>query len=320
MSHSVQVMEPVTSENLFPQGYLLANLDVKKSFGATDNAAWEHYRTFGHRERRLQIARGALELLADREFRRVRFERFRNVFDVLPTGANSLPLQFGCRTENLKDYQNKSAHPTSSEFARELGDNPTKIYADIGAGLRNVIYDNCIYVEVYPSLTTDVVVEPGSTLPFRTASLDGLGCFAVLEHVQEPWEMAREFARIVKPGGRIFIDWPFLQPVHGYPSHYYNATPEGLRSLFERDFSISSLQTGPHQGPDFTVHWILNGLLHAIGNRDFRDEVRNMSVAALADEMPQGAFWKRVLKAVGPLAAAEYSCGNTLIGIRKPRV
>src|SRR5581483_8292626 len=101
-----------------------------------------------------------------------------------------------------------------------------------------------------PAITADVLIDPSCELPFNDKSLDGIGCFAVLEHVTMPWRMADEFARVVKPGGKIYVDWPFLQPVHGYPSHYYNATREGLRNLFARDFEIEELRTGPHQGPD----------------------------------------------------------------------
>lgn len=317
MTHHTQVFEAATAEGFFPDGYLLANPDVKRVFGATASAARDHYRSYGHRERRYQVTSRFLDIIKDPDFRRRRFERFRDCFEAIPADARTLPLHFGSRFESLDNYENESSHPTAAAFFGELNAHPDRLYADIGAGLRNVMFDNCVYVEIYPSLTTDVVIEPNSKLPFRTGVLDGIGCYAVLEHVRQPWVMAQEFARVVKPGGKIFIDWPFLQPVHGYPSHYYNATPEGLRALFERDFAISSVQTGPHQGPDFTINWIVGGLLRAIRDPAVRQAVAAKTVAELVEQAPQSEFWRQVLRSVDEGALATFSCGNTLVGIRK---
>lgn len=317
MTHRIQVFEAATEEKFFPDGYLLANPDVRRAFGASASAARHHYRSFGCRERRHQVTSRFLDTIKDPDFRRKRFERFRNCFEAVPADAHTFPLHFGSRFESLDNYENESSHPTASAFFGELDAHPGGLYADIGAGLRNVMFDNCVYVEIYPSLTTDVVIEPNSKLPFRSGVLDGIGCYAVLEHVREPWIMAQEFARVVKPGGKIFIDWPFLQPVHGYPSHYYNATSEGLQALFERDFTISSLQTGPHQGPDFTINWILGGFLRAIRDPAVRQVIASKTVAELAEEAPQSEFWQQILRSVDKRALATFSCGNTLIGIRR---
>jgi ubiquinone/menaquinone biosynthesis C-methylase UbiE len=72
----------------------------------------------------------------------------------------------------------------------------------------------------------------------------------VLEHVTEPWTAAAEFRRMLKPGGLVFIDYPFLVPVHGYPSHYYNATRAGLGRLFDEGFEQLRLDTLDNQSPD----------------------------------------------------------------------
>jgi hypothetical protein len=37
---------------------------------------------------------------------------------------------------------------------------------------------------------------------------------------------------------------PFLQPLHGYPHHYYNMTGEGLRNLF-RTCSSTAIEITP---------------------------------------------------------------------------
>jgi SAM-dependent methyltransferase len=172
-------------------------------------------------------------------------------------------------------------------------------------------------VEVYPSLTADIIIEPYCKLPFETASLDGIGCFAVLEHVRQPWKMAEEFARVTKPGGKLFVDWPFLQPVHGYPSHYYNATREGTRALFADAFDVLELGTGPFEGPDHTVYWILNSLADSINDEKERERFLGQTVGELCATLPGDPAWAAILQAMDDASISRLSCGNTLIAVRK---
>lgn len=48
----------------------------------------------------------------------------------------------------------------------------------------------------------------GEHLPFEDASFDGIICFEVLEHVQDPEAVVREFHRVLKPGGQAVISVP----------------------------------------------------------------------------------------------------------------
>ncbi|MGH9646373.1 MAG: class I SAM-dependent methyltransferase [Bryobacteraceae bacterium] len=316
MPNRIAILEMATSENLFPRGYLLANYDLRKKFKNDEAAAIAHFNMRGHKEARRQVTRRFIERSSDPEIKSKRFERFRDCLVSIPDGAREFPLQFGKRVESLTDYDCESANASPGNFLDELDAHPDNRYADIGAGLRDVVCENCLCVEVYPSLTTDVVIEPTCELPFKDASLDGVGCFAVLEHVRTPWKMAAEFARVTKPGGRIFVDWPFLQPVHGFPSHYFNATREGLQALFARYFIIDQVSTGAHQGPDYTVTWILSWLLERIKNPEIRAMVEARSVAELAREPPQSDFWRKVIGSLRDDDISTLSCGNNLVGVR----
>jgi len=315
--NAIRAFEKATPDNLFPKGYLAANPDLIRAFGQDEKAAVAHFAKYGRAEGRSQLTPDYFAWRADAAEQRARYVRFRDCLLAPPPDATQFPIQVGARFESLENYEAESANETSSEFAAALAADPDGRYIDVGAGLRNRIFRNCLYVEVYPSHTTDVVIEPTCLLPFRDASFDGVGCFAVLEHVREPWTMAREFARILRPGGRVFIDWPFLQPVHGFPSHYYNATQEGLRAMFERDFDIAVLHTGAHQGPDFTVEWILSSLLRDITDAAVRARVERMTVGELAAQPPQSELWRDILARLRPADLAKLSCGNSLVAIRK---
>jgi len=308
MTAGISVFEPATPENVNPHGYLLANRDLRVAFGDDTAAAERHLYEYGLSENRRQISSA---FLSSRRKKFIKFKATLNACD-----AACFPVSFGTALHNLSEYQRES----SNEYGfwnLELMENGDKLYADIGAGFRHTVFMNCAYVEVYPSLTADILIDPHCELPFKDASLDGIGCFAVLEHVNKPWQMAREFARVVKPGGKIFIDWPFLQPVHGYPSHYYNATRQGLGTLFGNEFSIDALYTGPHQGPDFTVNWVLNALLSNIKDDAVRVRFLQTTVGDLCKLPPQGEIWKTIIGTLDDHAISMLSCGNMLTATRK---
>lgn len=127
---------------------------------------------------------------------------------------------------------------------------------DYGAGNRPEYLDNVVNLELAPYPSTDVM-NGDMRLPFRDGCFDAIVTLAVLEHVREPWSVARELVRVLKPGGTLIADVPFLQPVHAYPSHFFNMTAEGLKSLFADTCDIESSEV-PHYGrPIYTLTWFL---------------------------------------------------------------
>jgi SAM-dependent methyltransferase len=172
-------------------------------------------------------------------------------------------------------------------------------------------------VEVYPSRSADLIVAPDCTYPIRDGSLDGIGCFAVLEHTRKPWLVVQEMHRMLKPGGQVWIDWPFLQPVHGYPSHFFNATREGLTSVFEdAGFRIDSAETLINQTPAYTIWWILAVMAMRIEDPDLRAEFEGMTVKELVALDHQSPTWWKFLNAISPAAMSELAAGNFLVATK----
>ncbi len=60
-----------------------------------------------------------------------------------------------------------------------------------------------------------VVIGSGMQLPFRTGCLDVCYSSNVLEHVVDPWRMAEEMVRVVRPGGTVFISYTVWFGPHG---------------------------------------------------------------------------------------------------------
>lgn len=83
-------------------------------------------------------------------------------------------------------------------------------------------------------LDVDVVADAHTmSKSFPLNHFDGIISVSVFEHIQYPWIAAVEVAKILKPGGRIFIHVPWMFPYHAYPGDYFRYSKEGLRSLFE---------------------------------------------------------------------------------------
>jgi len=59
-------------------------------------------------------------------------------------------------------------------------------------------------------------------------------CLSVLEHCRQPFVMAENLTRLLKPAGKICIAVPFAFRYHAYPSDYWRFTHEGVKTLFPR--------------------------------------------------------------------------------------
>ncbi|MBT5714661.1 class I SAM-dependent methyltransferase, partial [Candidatus Poribacteria bacterium] len=58
-------------------------------------------------------------------------------------------------------------------------------------------------------------------IPVESGSFDVVICTEVLEHVLEPIRAIAEIARILAPGGRLYLSAPMRSCVHQAPHHYY---------------------------------------------------------------------------------------------------
>lgn len=59
-----------------------------------------------------------------------------------------------------------------------------------------------------------------SAIPELDASFDAILCSEVLEHVPDPSKALDEFARLLKPSGKLILTAPFASLVHFAPYHY----------------------------------------------------------------------------------------------------
>ena len=77
------------------------------------------------------------------------------------------------------------------------------------------------------------VFGDGAHLPVRDGSVDTVLSTEVLEHVPDPQALVVEMARVLRPGGKLLLTVPFIQPLHELPSDFYRFTPSSLRLFVE---------------------------------------------------------------------------------------
>lgn len=75
----------------------------------------------------------------------------------------------------------------------------------------------------------------GRSIPFESASFDGVVCNQVLEHVFEPEQFIREIGRVLAPSGTLVLSVPFVWPEHEQPWDSQRYSSFGLKALLQRN-------------------------------------------------------------------------------------
>jgi len=120
------------------------------------------------------------------------------------------------------------------------------------------------YFKNYTYIGQDVVETPGldivsdiTSIPLKANSVDAILCTQVLEHCKTPDKVFKEFGRLLKPGGKLFLSTHHAFPIHMEPHDYYRFTKYGLAELAEsNDFVVESIV--PQGGIFIVISKLLN--------------------------------------------------------------
>lgn len=98
---------------------------------------------------------------------------------------------------------------------------------------------------------TQLIVD-GHDIPFRDGFFDGVIAQAVLEHVLDPQRCVAEMHRVLKPGGLVYAETPFMQQVHEGRYDFTRFTRLGHRRLFRW---FTEVESGAAGGPGMALAW-----------------------------------------------------------------
>jgi SAM-dependent methyltransferase len=257
VSHSpIMMSTEATSENFDEQGYLAQNGDVARAINAGMFAsAWDHFVKTGKQEARRQRLTASIAEARARKLDKLKPHLCTDMPFRIEDGRLDFLTRELRKETRIADTENVSANPYDQEMMALIAKHADGLILDCGAGRRDVYFDNVVNYEIVAYDSTDII-GVGEHLPFESNTFDAVFSIAVLEHVRDPFRCAAEIARVLKRGGELYCCIPFLQPLHGFPHHYFNATPQGARRLFEDLLRVESVSVPPALHPLWALSWI----------------------------------------------------------------
>lgn len=146
-------------------------------------------------------------------------------------------------------------HPLTKIWEK---DQKSQLTLNVGGGpIRESNSGDEITMNLKPFYNVDLVGD-AHNIPAMDNSFDSILSMSVLEHVNDPKQVAQEMMRVLKPGGTLYTEVPFILFYHGYPADYTRWTREGIRQLFP---GLEDVDIGMTKGPVSAALQSVNSIL-----------------------------------------------------------
>jgi uncharacterized protein YbaR (Trm112 family) len=131
-----------------------------------------------------------------------------------------------------------------------------------------------VYSDIDSGADVDLFCD-AHDLPFVDSAFDAVVTTAVLEHVLYPERVAAEIARVLKTGGLLYSELPFMQQVHEGAYDFTRFTLSGHRRLFNQ---FAEIDAGMVAGPATAFVWALENLTLAFASRPILRKLAKVGV------------------------------------------
>lgn len=166
----------------------------------------------------------------------------------------------------------RRARTNAGAFVQRLAGAPgasgTPLVLMVGGGTQGIgtdaLYESAdvdvLAFDVYASERTHLVAD-AHAIPLQDGSVDGVWIQYVLEHVLDPWRVVSEIHRVLRDGGLVYAETPFLQHVHAGAYDFTRFTHSGHRWLFRR---FDEVDSGIGMGPGVQLLWTVEHLARGL--------------------------------------------------------
>ena len=182
---------------------------------------------------------------------------------------------------------------------------PGSHIADIGAGGRRITPET-VTIDRLEGADIDVSCDIHA-VPLPDSSFDCVFCTGTLEHVQDPVRVLAEIHRLLRPGGIVHVEVPFLQGFHADPDDYWRWTLPGLR-LFCHRGGFSHLNSGTHIGPTSALAWLTVYYFDGLLPSPFGSVASHLCRLLLRPFLVLDRFWRHNAR------ASVIACGVYFVG------
>jgi SAM-dependent methyltransferase len=164
---------------------------------------------------------------------------------------SSVSVAAGCRKFVRKVYSDQNDSPEVKRAVKRCLDglSPREIGLQIGSG-RTRLHPSVLNIDLAYNPHLDCCARAES-LPFKDDCFSVELSQEVLEHVQGLTSAVREMYRVLRKGGRLYCQVPFIIGYHPGPTDFWRFTREGIREIFEQAgfvFEDMGITVGPCVG------------------------------------------------------------------------
>ena len=200
-------------------------------------------------------------------------------------GRHRWPIQDGrpCLFPELGPPREHGDHLSNPvcPAAQELVEATDGLVLNLSAGGTHAWHPRVVEAEAAIFRNTDVLADV-HRLPFQDGTFSAVLALNAFEHYRDPLRAASEIARVLAPGGRVFIRTAFLQPLHEAPWHFYNATRYGVLGWFE-GFETERIEVSENFNPVHTIAWMAAEIERMVRDHLPPAEAERVLATSLAD-------------------------------------
>jgi SAM-dependent methyltransferase len=120
---------------------------------------------------------------------------------------------------------------------------------DLGGGARK-LHPRLINLDIADLPEADIVA-PAGRMPFRDATLALVVAQEVFEHLPDPHATLAEILRVLRPGGVLYLQTPWMLGWHSGPRDFWRFSREGMAALFDDRWQVETVAPSLGHGSGF---------------------------------------------------------------------